>query len=59
MCIEDATSSFKRPRSGSPWYYSFGEKNFITRLLLVPSGRKRYERRGRDEPFPMTSVWFS
>ncbi|KAL2745492.1 hypothetical protein V1477_006347 [Vespula maculifrons] len=54
MCVEDATSSFKRLPSGSPRYYSFGEKNFITRLLLVPSGRKKYGRRGRDEPFPMT-----
>ncbi|KAL2745466.1 hypothetical protein V1477_006321 [Vespula maculifrons] len=27
MGVEDATSSFKRPRSGSPRYYSFGEKN--------------------------------
>ncbi|KAL2745518.1 hypothetical protein V1477_006373 [Vespula maculifrons] len=56
MRAEDATSSFKRPRSGSPRYYSFGEKNYITRLLLARSVRKKYGRRGRDEPFPMTPL---
>ncbi|KAL2745502.1 hypothetical protein V1477_006357 [Vespula maculifrons] len=48
---EDATSSFKPPRSGSPRYYSFGEKN--SRLLLVRSGRKKCGRRGRDVSFPV------
>ncbi|KAL2745483.1 hypothetical protein V1477_006338 [Vespula maculifrons] len=41
MGVEDATSSFKRPQTGSPRYYSFGEKNFITRLLLVRSRARR------------------
>ncbi|KAL2745516.1 hypothetical protein V1477_006371 [Vespula maculifrons] len=54
MRVEDATSSFKRPRSGSPSFYTFGEKNFITRLLLARSVRKKYGRRGRDGPFPLT-----
>ncbi|KAL2745498.1 LOW QUALITY PROTEIN: hypothetical protein V1477_006353 [Vespula maculifrons] len=51
MRVEDATSSFKPPRSGSPRYYSFGEKN--SRLLLVRSGRKKCGRRGRDVSFPV------
>ncbi|KAL2745493.1 hypothetical protein V1477_006348 [Vespula maculifrons] len=59
MRAKDATRSLKQLRSGSPRYYSFGEKNFITRLLLVRSGRKKYVRRGSDEPFPMTPVRFS
>ncbi|KAL2745486.1 hypothetical protein V1477_006341 [Vespula maculifrons] len=59
MGVEDATSSFKRPQTGSPRYYSFGEKNFITRLLLVRSVRKKYGRRGRDVSFPMIKVLLS
>ncbi|KAL2745474.1 hypothetical protein V1477_006329 [Vespula maculifrons] len=51
MSVEDATTSFKRPRFRSPRCYSFGEKN--SRLLLVRSGRKKCGRRGRDVSFPM------
>ncbi|KAL2745485.1 hypothetical protein V1477_006340 [Vespula maculifrons] len=34
MGVEDATSSFKRPRSGSPRYYSFGEKNCKRKIFF-------------------------
>ncbi|KAL2745478.1 hypothetical protein V1477_006333 [Vespula maculifrons] len=51
MSVEDASTSFKRPRSCSPRCYSFGKKN--SRLLLVRSGRKKCGRRGRDVSFPM------
>ncbi|KAL2745564.1 LOW QUALITY PROTEIN: hypothetical protein V1477_006432 [Vespula maculifrons] len=37
MCVENATSSFKRPWSGSPRYYSFGGKNFPFKPLLLGS----------------------
>ncbi|KAL2745563.1 hypothetical protein V1477_006418 [Vespula maculifrons] len=54
MRVEEATSSFKRPRYGSSRYYSFGEKN--SRLLSVRSREKKCGRRGRDESFPMIKL---
>ncbi|KAL2745469.1 hypothetical protein V1477_006324 [Vespula maculifrons] len=47
MGVEDATSSFKRPRSRSPRCYSSGEKNCKRNIFFsfVPF------KPGRDEPF--------
>ncbi|KAL2745472.1 hypothetical protein V1477_006327 [Vespula maculifrons] len=66
MSVEDATTSFKRPRSGSPRKKLLNKIFFplfpLNRHNSAPIGSirtKKYGRRGRDEPFPMTAVWFS
>ncbi|KAL2745532.1 hypothetical protein V1477_006401 [Vespula maculifrons] len=42
MCVEDATSSFKRPRLGSPRCYSSGEKNCKRKIFFPLFPLNRY-----------------
>ncbi|KAL2745487.1 hypothetical protein V1477_006342 [Vespula maculifrons] len=47
MGVEDATSSFKRPRTGSTSYNS---------APIGPICTQKYGRRGRDVSFPMIKL---